>query len=257
MKHLRYCSFAALLLSASMIVGCGAGGNQELVKLSLKNLGQLSGPFQYAAWVQAAGTSEIILLDTFNTDLNNSAAFSRFAVNTVLKPGDRVFVTYEPDQTFNQTTPSRTIILDGNIIGDTEIMSFPRMLDFSNSGGFATVTGFSRNQLLTEFTNLPDISDLNMVYQGFAIVGNVFHPLKTFNFNQTPVSDTVTFDLTTAQYVLSIEPVPDFNPNKPYLIQPFFTNGNLQPLIRQQLNRSSFTPDDANFRFPSGVATTH
>lgn len=129
------------------------------------------------------------------------------------------------------------------------------MLDFSNSDGFATVTGFSRNQLLIEFTNLPDVSGLNMVYQGFVKKNGVLHPLKTFNFNETPVSDTVTFDLTTGEYILSIEPVPDFDPSKPYSIQPFFTNGNLQPLIRQTLVRSSFTPDDPNFRFSSGVAT--
>lgn len=255
MKQAIYSTLAVLLLAALMVVGCGGGGNHALVRLSITNLQQLTGPFQYAAWVQKASTSEIILLDTFNSQSDNTASFSRFAVSTTLETGDRIFVTYERNAIFNQTTPSKTVVLDGTIVGTTEVMSFPRMLDFSTSDGFATVTGFSRNQLLTEFTNLPDISGLNMVYQGFVIENGIIHPLKTFNFNQVPVSDTVTFDLTTSEYILAIEPVPDFDPEKPYSIQPFFTNGNLQPLIRQPLVRSSFTPSDANFRFPSGIAT--
>lgn len=254
MTYTRRCSLAALLPAALIIVGCGGGKNEELVRLDLKDLGRLTGAFQYAAWVQKASTSEIVLLDRFNTNPDNTAAFSRFAVNTPLESGDRVFVTYEPDSTFNQTQPSKILILDGTIIGNTEIMSFPRMLDLTDSKGFATVTGFSRNQLLTEFTNLPDVSGLNMVYQGFIRRGSLLTPLQTFNFNQTPVSDTVTFALTTGEYILSIEPAPDFDPDKPYTIQPFFTNGNLEPLVRQPLNRSSFTPNDSNFRFPSGVA---
>ena len=50
MRHLRYVGLAALFLAALVIVGCGGGKNEQLVRLDLKNLGQLSGPFQYAAW---------------------------------------------------------------------------------------------------------------------------------------------------------------------------------------------------------------
>ncbi|MHB0997980.1 MAG: hypothetical protein ACYC27_01940 [Armatimonadota bacterium] len=239
-------AFALMIL----LVGCDDDDN-ELVRLDLKNLGQLSDDYRYAAWVQTNGN--IALLDTFNTRSDNTASFSRFALLETLEEGDRVFVTIEPPDDPEPRIPSDTLVLDGTVSGNSAILNFPKLQQFQNASG--TVRVLENNQILADFTNLPDVSDINFIYQGFLERNGSFFPLRRFNFNEEPVSDNIGFDPTTARYFLSIEPVPDFNSDRPYTIRPFFTVGNLVPEIPQELTRSPLSPDSANFRFPSGVAT--
>ena len=241
-----------ILIGLIWLAGCGGGSNKSLVRLDFKNLGQLTPSFTYAAWVQQNG--KVALIETFNTNADGTASISGFSILGTLTTGDRIFVTIESASTINPSTPSIRRVLDGTIAGNTAVLTFPRMQDFANAQAFITV-GLGNIQILAEFTNLPDVSDLGFIYQGFLIRNGTPIPLKQFNFNSVPVSDTVGFDVTTASYLLSIEPVPDFDPSSPYTIRPFSTNGNLLPLIRQQLVKSSLTPGNPNFNFPSGTAS--
>ena len=252
MNNFSKISLTVILLALVIwIAGCGGGDDTTSVTLDIENLSQLQPNASYAAWVDSGGT--LFLLNRFNTDSTGSARFTNFAFASTLNNGDTVFITIQPDPDPNRGAPTNVRVLEGTVSGNAAVLTFPRMQDFQNSTGFARVV--SNNQLFTEFTNLPDVSDLGMIYQGFLESNGSFFPLKKFNSNQVPVSDTTTINPTTATYILSVVPVTGFDTSRPYGIQPFFTNGNLQPLIRQPLVRSSFTPSDANFRFPSAVAT--
>ncbi|MHB1190322.1 MAG: hypothetical protein ACYC08_05715, partial [Armatimonadota bacterium] len=223
-----------------------------LVRLTLNDLGPLAPGFQYSAWAQSGGRT--VLLDRFDPGPDGDITLSRFALLQTLTDGDRIFVTIEPNVTPDPNTPSNTVVLSGIVSGDSATLVFPRLSDFANAVGFVTVTENGR-QILAEYANLPDVSDLNFIYQGFLVRDGSFTPLRSFNANQVPVSDTVTFDATTAQYILTVRPVVGVATSTPYTIQPFFTNGTLLPLVRQQLVRSSLTPGVSGFRFPFGTAT--
>lgn len=247
----------ALVLPALVLGLTGCGGNDDrndLVVLNIRNLPQLQNPgFQYAAWVRQAGV--VTMLDTFNTQPDGNLLLSRFALTQTLGTGDEVFITIQPNPDPSPRVPSNTVVLTGTIQGATAVLLFPQIQSFENSAGFATVSGPGNNQLLTEFFDLPNVSTNNFIYQGWIQRDGTFTPLQRFNFNQVPVSDTVGFNLTTGRYFLSVEPVPDPDPNIPFSIRPFFTNGNLQELIRQPLVRSSTVPDQPTFNYPSAVAT--
>ncbi|GEM_PF-6661098 len=245
-----------LLATASLLAlaGCGGDDDSNLVVLDIDNLPQIMNPaFIYTAWVRADGS--VSKLDSFNTLPDGTLRLSRFALVQTLDTGDDVFITIEPNPDPDPDIPTDTVVLTGTIQGDTAVLLFPELQGFANVSGFATVSGAGNRQLLTEFFNLPDVSDNNFIYQGWLNAGGNLIPLQTFNFNQAPVSDTVGFDLTTAQYFLSVEPLPDPDPGIPFSIRPLFTNGNLQELRRIPLVASSIVPDQPTFNYPSAVAT--
>ncbi len=256
MGRWAYCGLALLILLAVVVslTGCGGGTSKPLVQLDIKNLTPLnSASFQYTAWVESAGRTQ--LLDTFVPDQNGDINFSRFAFVDNLQTGNRVFVTIEPNPSPQPNVPSNTRILDGTISGSSAVMTFPQLQGFVNATGQTRVTGSLNNDLQASFQNLPDISSLNLIYQGFVKFGNNTVALTQFNANEVPVSNAVAFDLTNASYFLSIQPKSGAGPQgRPLSLHPFFTNGNLQ-LGTQALVKSSLTPGSANFMFPSGLAT--
>ncbi len=251
--------FVLVLVTAATalsLVSCGGGNpNNSLVTLDIKNLPPISNPsFVYTAWVRQSG--KVSKLDSFNTQSDGSLRLSRFSLLKTLGTGDDVFITIEPNPSPDTTIPSHTVALTGTIAGNTAVLLFPAIQSLANTTGFATVSGAGNRQLFTEFLQLPDLEAADFIYQGWVQVGPAPPvPLQKFDFSQIPVSDTVVFDLTNARYFLTAEPVPDPDPNVPFSVEPLFTNGLLQALIRQPLTRSSLVPDTPDFNFPSAAAT--
>lgn len=238
-----------------IVAGCG-GTSRPLVQTRISNLSRLNSGFHYTAWAMHLGAS-VRLID-FLPDGNNSATFARFAIFDSLVNGDRIFVTIEQDGSA-ETSPSSTLVLNGAVAGRVNGSTVTVNLTFPPVGDLAGATAFAKvqngTQVLVELANLPDVSSQNFIYQGFLLRSGVYTPLKTFDSTASLVSDTVSFDPTTAQYILTVRPSAATDGTKPYSAQPFFSKGNLKPAVRQALTNSAFaSPGDVDYRFPFGTA---
>ena len=248
-------SACVLLVALAIISGCGSSsgssGTRQL-NVTVSGLGQLQPGFNYSAWIQTPTFTNF--LTSFTPNADGTANFIQFASQGNVTNGDRVFITIE--QASSPLVPSQTIILDGTIQGNTEILRFPGQQNFTFAQG--TILAPQGNQIITQFTGLPDISVNNFIYQGFLQVGNTFTPLNSFDSTQTTITDNVPFNVGSALYRLTIRPRVGSDPNVPFNnFKPFFTItvvpvGTALPV---KLNRSDLTPGSPNFFFPTGTVT--
>ena len=237
------------------LAGC-SGSDSDIVVLEIENLSPITNlSFTYTAWLRQGTNGSVVRLDDLNVEPDGTLRVTRFSRLPSLGTGDQIFVTIEPNPDPDLGVPTETVVLRGTFQGGGAVLLYPRLQEFPDASGTATVSGAGNRQLLTEFEELPDVSGDGMIYQGWLDVNGNFFPLPRFSFDEVPVSYTASLDLTIARYFLSIEPLDDPHPTQPTSIRPFFTNGPLQPIEDQPLTRSSLTPGSATFNFPRGVAT--